>query len=197
MRRLLIVFGAACGGDNSNASIDAAPDTPPPGTCGTTTPWADAPALALGPTQETVVVAAHGKVYVLGGFNGTAQILDAVQVFDPALCTWGMGPALPKQVHHANAAVVDGTIYVVGSLQGGNFAAIGDVWAWNPATEIAWSTKQSMPAGTQRGSAVTGVIGGKIYVAGGFRAGAGVTEVSTFDPVANAWDTALPPLPMG
>lgn len=172
----------------------ASADDAPVVACETEAPWDEAPALPLGPTQETAAVAVDGKVYVLGGFHQDMGIVAAVQVYDTASCTWSMGPALPKPVHHANAAVVDGTIYVLGAMQTFNFTAIGDVWAWNPATETAWSTRTAMPAGTQRGSAITGVVDGNIYVAGGLRSGA-VAEVSMFDPVANAWTTNLPPLP--
>ena len=195
MRSVLLAVGCfACGDGSSSPAIDAAPDGVTQTTCETTAPWAAAPPLPLGPTQETAVVEAGGKVYVLGGFT-TAGIVAAVQVFDPQTCTWSMGPAMPKPVHHANAAVVNGTIYVVGAMETINFTAIPDVWAWNPATETAWSTKAPMPAGTQRGSAVTGVIDGKIYVAGGLRGGA-VGELSSYDPGANAWMTGLPAMPM-
>lgn len=195
MRSVILSVGCfACGGDGSGTSIDASPDGTQT-TCGTTAPWANAPALPLGPTQETAVVATGGKIYVFGGFTQATDIIAAVQIFDPATCTWSMGPALPKPVHHANAAVVDGTIYVLGSLETINFTALPDVWAWNPATETAWSTKAPMPAGTQRGSAVAGVIDGKIYLAGGFRGGA-VGDVSMFDPAMNMWTTGLPAMPM-
>lgn len=195
MRAMMIAFGCcACGDGASSTMLDAAPDTGPM-TCGTTTPWATAPALPRGPTQETAVVATGGKLYVLGGLTETAAVVAAVQVFDPATCAWSMGPELPKAVHHANAGVVDGTIYVLGSLETLNFTAIPDVWAWNPATDTAWSTKTAMPAGTQRGASVVGTIDGKLYVAGGLRNGA-VADVSMFDPVANMWTTGLPALPM-
>jgi Kelch motif len=138
MRSLVLAVGCfACGDGGNETSIDAAPDGTQT-TCETTTPWANAPAMPLGPTQETAVVATGGKIYVFGGFSSTAAVIAAVQIFDPASCTWSMGPALPKPVHHANAAVVDGTIYVLGSMETISFTAIPDVWAWNPATETAW-----------------------------------------------------------
>jgi N-acetylneuraminic acid mutarotase len=203
MRRASIGFtalaiGVGCGDDKSmmNPDVDAPSqsDGPPSGTCETTTPWAAAPAMARGPTQETAVVAVDGKVYVLGGFDESAAVIDAVQVFDTAACTWSAGPNLPKQVHHANAAVVGGTIYVVGAMQTLQFTAIPDVWSWNPATDAMWSVRASMPAGTQRGSAIVGVIDDKIYVAGGLRGGA-VAQLSMYDPAQDMWTTALPPLP--
>ncbi len=192
---LTALVAVGCGSDGGATAPDAAlAIDAPAGGCDDTAPWATAPALPLGPTQETAAVAVGGKVYVLGGFNGQLGVLDAVQVFDTASCAWSAGPALPRAVHHANAAVVGGTIYVVGAMVGLNFQVIGDVWAWNPATDAGWTARASMPAGTARGSAVVGVIGGTIYVAGGLRSGA-VAEVSAYDPLANTWDTTLPPLP--
>jgi len=47
---------------------------------------------------------------------------------------------------------------------------------------------------SEGGSAVAGVIDGTIYVAGGLR-GTAVAQVSAYDPLADRWDTTLPPLP--
>lgn len=194
MWRVLLVGCFACGDGSSSPAVDAAPDGVQT-TCETTVPWAAAPPLPLGPTQETAVVAVGPKIYVLGGFNATGAIVRSVQIFDTVGCTWSMGPDLPKPVHHANAAVAGGTIYVLGSLETTNFTAIGEVWAWNPTTDATWSPKAPMPAGTQRGSSVVGTIDGKIVVAGGFRGGA-VGDVQIFDPAANAWTEGQPAVPM-
>ncbi|MDQ3365357.1 MAG: kelch repeat-containing protein, partial [Myxococcota bacterium] len=170
------------------AAADAAP-----GSCDPATPWASHPPLPLGPTQETAVVAVASKLYVLGGFHTDLGVVSAVQIFDPAACTWSMGPALPKPLHHINVASVGGAIYVLGALETLSFTATGEVWAWNPASETTWSARTAMPAGTQRGSSVVATIGDQIYVAGGLRNGA-VADVSRFDPATNEW-TALPALP--
>jgi N-acetylneuraminic acid mutarotase len=190
MRRapwLLVI--AACG-DGGGTSTPDGQD----GACATAAPWSSAPALIRGPTQETAAVAVDGKIYVLGGFSEAASVVASVQVFDTATCRWSTGPELPKPVHHANAAEVAGTIYVVGSMETLSFTALPDVWSWNPATETGWTTRAPMPAGTQRGSAITGVLDGKIYVAGGLRGGA-VTDVSIYDPADDSWAPAAP-LPM-
>ena len=194
----LLAIATACGDDASMSTLDASADASgdaAPGTCDFGTGWTSAPAVRGGAIQETAVVALDGKIYVLGGFNGSIAIVPSVRVFDTASCTWSDGPDLPKAVHHANAAVADGTIFVLGSMQTGSFTAIGDVWAWKPATETAWSVKAPMPAGSQRGAAVAGAIGGKIYVAGGLRGGA-QTTLSAYDIAGDTWDTNLPPLPV-
>src|SRR5262245_10001733 len=83
--------------------------------------WSPEPAVLGGAIQETAVVALDGKVYVLGGFNAALQVVPAVRIYDVATCTWSDGPPLPRAVHHANAAVADGTLYVVGAMEGANF----------------------------------------------------------------------------
>jgi hypothetical protein len=117
--------------------------------CPTTSPWAVAPPLARGPTQETAAVAVGGKLYVLGGFDERGAVLADVQIFDPATCAWSAGPSLPAAVHHANAAVVDGTIYVVGAMMTISFRAIGDVWALTPGGRHHLATADG-DAGRQR-----------------------------------------------
>jgi N-acetylneuraminic acid mutarotase len=150
--------------------------------------------LARGPTQETATVAVDGKIYVLGGFDENLGVLATVQVFDVAACTWSMGPPLPRAVHHANAAVVDGTIWILGAMESLSFTPRGYVWSWTPAIDAAWTEHPAMPAGLERGAAVTGVIGGRVYLAGGLRSGA-VAQLHGFDPQTGTWDTTLPPLP--
>lgn len=176
------------GGDDDDEPGDG------PGACGQAAPWADGPALPLGATQETAVVELGGKIYVLGGFNGGVGVTDAVQVFDVATCEWSFGAKLPVPAHHLNAAVLGDTIYVAGVLLGSDFTPSGDTWSWAPAREAGWTVLPSMPLGTERGAAVAGAIGDKIYVAGGLR-GESVTDVSAYDVVQKTWSELLPPLP--
>lgn len=145
-------------------------------------------AVAQGAIQETAAVGVAGKIYVIGGFDDNEGITARVQVYDTQAGTWSDGPALPRAVHHANAATDGTTIYVLGALSGTNFTAIGDSWKLDPATDTQWTPIASMMAGRERGAAVTGVMGGKIYVAGGFRMVAASDQFDVYDPVANAWE---------
>ncbi len=193
MRRLSLLLALAACGDDAPTTPDATmlPDGVPPAGCVPSSGWLDLPPLANGPTQETATVALDRKIYVVGGFRGTT-VLDTVQVFDTEACTWTNGPALPRPVHHANVVVVGDTLWVVGAMEGLNFATHPHVWSWAPATETAWTSHAAMP--NPRGSSVAGVIDGTIVIAGGLRNGA-VPEVSSFDPVAGTWAT-LPALPV-
>jgi len=156
--------------------------------------WISGSPVAQGAIQETAAVAVAGKVYLIGGFDDNEGVTARVQVYDTALGTWSDGPALPQAVHHANAATDGTTIFVAGALTGTNFAQVGNVYSFAPATETQWQTRTSMTAGRERGAAVTDVIGGKLYLAGGFRGLAASQFVDVYDPSTNMW-TELAPLP--
>lgn len=191
---LLVIIAAGCGDDGPGMNPDGAPTSDGASACSAAAGWTAAPAVLGGPVQETAVVALEGKIYVLGGFDASLGVVKTVRVFDTATCEWSDGPELPKPIHHANAAVVGDTIYIVGAMQTLMFASIGDVFAWNPKTDAGWTTKTSMPAGTQRGASVVGAIGDVIYVAGGLRNGS-VADLSSYSTTGDAWNTNLPPLP--
>ena len=91
-------------------------------------------------------------------------------------------------LHHANVAVTEGKLYVVGFLVG-RFVASGRAFVHDPA-EGGWRELASMPDGTQRGAASVAVLDGDIFVAGGFRSGA-VADFSAYDPMSDSWRTLL------
>jgi N-acetylneuraminic acid mutarotase len=154
--------------------------------------WKALAPLAMGPRQETAVVELGGKIYVIGGFNLNVTVVGTVEVYDPAMDAWTAAAPLPEPLHHANAASVDGKIYVVGFLSGLGFSARGGAYVYDPGANT-WSPRAAMPEGTERGGAAVAAIGSKIYVAGGFR-GTSVADVSAYDTAADAWEL-LPPLP--
>jgi N-acetylneuraminic acid mutarotase len=130
-------------------------------------------------------------VWVLGGFDARGAAVRTVEVYDPASDSWRRGPDLPVPLHHANVAVTEGKLYVVGFLVS-SFVASGRAFMHDPA-EDGWRELASMPDGTQRGAASVAVLGGEIFVAGGFRDRA-VADFSAYDPASDSWRT-LPPLP--
>lgn len=196
MRRVLLLVLCGCG-DDATAAIDGATDGSGGDavtTCAPAPGWTPAPALAHGPTQETATVAVAGKLYVLGGFDENIGVLASVQVFDTATCAWQDGPALPRPVHHINATTIGTTIWVTGAIEAISFTSVGHVWSWDTSSATDWTIHAAMPATTQRGASVAGVIGTTIYLAGGLRSGA-VAEVSAFETTTGTWTTTLPPLP--
>jgi len=154
--------------------------------------WTALPPLGAGPRQETGVAALDGKIYVIGGFNSAGVVVPIVEAYEPSSRSWSTVAPFPRPVHHANTAAVGGKIYVVGALIEPTFRAIGDVYAYDPASN-AWSPKTSLPSGQERGACAVSVIGTKIYVAGGYRAGNGVADFSSYDTASDV-HAALAPL---
>jgi N-acetylneuraminic acid mutarotase len=181
-KALLLLTGCgllnACGGGSAQGrhSLDGGA----PG-------WRKLAALGKGPRQETAVAALGGRIYVLGGFTDTLAIVNRVEAYDPAADEWVETASLPIAMHHANVAVVNERIYVVGALIGGGFTAIGDAFVYDPGAN-GWTQLTSMPLGTERGAAGTAVIGTKIYVAGGFRQNRSVADFSAYDTANDSWE---------
>lgn len=195
------------------APSGASPTMPPPGVSppGVTAPGVP-PAEAASPTapeaplgepvqaplpalltvrQEHAVVALGGEVYVIGGF--TPMATATVEAFNPSSETWRSVAPFPVVLNHANAASVNGLIYVAGFYLGGSFSnADARVYAYDPALD-AWSERSAMPAGTGRASGCVASFEGKVYVFGGARA-ATVSDASVYDVATDAW-RVLPPLP--
>jgi N-acetylneuraminic acid mutarotase len=154
--------------------------------------WIPLPPLARGPRQETGVAALGGKIYVVGGFDAAGVVVSTVEAYDPATRAWSMVAPFPRVLHHANTAAVGDKLYVVGMLADGTFRAIGDTYVYDPATNT-WSMKTALPIGQERGAGGVAVIGTKIYVAGGFRAGNSVADFTSYDTATDMHAT-LPPL---
>ena len=137
------------------------------------------------------MVSVDGELWVLGGFDAASRIVELVEIYDPQAGEWRRGPDLPLPMHHANVAVVDGTVYVAGYLTGPSFAAQGAVFALG--SSATWERRRSMPEGTGRGASGVAVADGLLYIAGGFR-GSAVDDLSAYDPATDTW-TVLAKLP--
>ncbi|HTE52995.1 MAG TPA: hypothetical protein VK698_19215 [Kofleriaceae bacterium] len=197
----------ACGDDDGadpGGAVDAAGDAPDGGASSADTGaggpgWQALDDLPTGPVQETAVVALDGRLYVIGGIDGGLATRAEVLVYDVSSGQWDRAadaaPSLPIPIHHANASVVDGAIYITGALLA-DFDPIGNVWSWRPG-DPEWAEGTIMPLGSERGAAAVGVVDGLIVVAGGLGVptGSSVDTVSTYDPVSGEWDDAPPELP--
>jgi N-acetylneuraminic acid mutarotase len=175
---------AGSGGETGGPELD-------PTTAGRWEPFASLPA---GPRQETAVVALGDEVFVLGGFMG-ATVVDLVEAYDPEQGTWRTPAALPEPMHHVNAGVVGGRIYVAGFLQTVQFTTSGRLFVYDPADD-AWTEGTPLPLGREAGSSGVAVSGSRLYVFGGLRATQAVAEAQFFDVDLDAW-TPIASLPSG
>ena len=155
--------------------------------------------VAEGPhLQGNALVAAGGKVVLLGGFTAENAADEeqnlvsqtAVRAFDPATGEWSDLPPLPEPRSSFDAAVIGDTVYAVGgwSLQGEADADWHDTaWALNvsePTPE--WRPLADPPF--KRRALATVAHGGKLYVLGGMQdEGGPTTAVSVYDPASDAW----------
>lgn len=152
--------------------------------------WSEGPSL-LAPLQETAVVALRGEVYVLGGY-GTNGFGTRVEAYDPSTDQWRSVADFPANFHHANAAVVDDKIYVVGFLVAG-FQDDGRVFVYDPDTD-GWTEQTAMAPQRARGSSVVGVHDGEIYVVGGLKNAVPTADFDVYDPKTQTW-RPLAPIP--
>lgn len=154
--------------------------------------WQTKAALAQGPRQEVAVLTLDDEIFVVGGFDETAAVVPTVEAYRPADDSWRSITDLPIALHHPNAAVHEGKLYVLGSLTGITFSADPRGWVYDPADET-WTALAPLPAGTDRGGGVAVAFGEHIYVFGGVRSGA-VDDVSRYHPASDSWETlgALP-----
>jgi N-acetylneuraminic acid mutarotase len=152
--------------------------------------WTQAASLPGGARQELAVVGLGGQLYVIGGLDMNGGILARVERYDPQANRWMEVAPLPRAMHHVNAGVVNGQIVVAGGLVTG-FAAVGNVYLYDPGAN-AWTSGPSLPAGEERGAGAVGVIGERLYLAGGFRGDQSVADFSALE--GGAW-TRLADLP--
>jgi N-acetylneuraminic acid mutarotase len=130
------------------------------------------------PRQEHGTTAINDTtIAVLGGItvvgNGT-ETTDLLQLYDTTSDTWRTASAAPYKVNHPNIAAVGGKLYLLGGLTEGpvladismNWVAAKACHVYDPV-ENTWAGLPPMPNGTERGSAIVGVYGEMIYLAGG------------------------------
>ncbi len=112
----------------------------------------------------------ENKIWVVGAMTccfPREDVLERIQVFDPATKKWSQGPRIPANRLRGSAGAVmyKGKLYVVGGSTNGHDG--GDVnWfdVYNPATD-SWNSLADAP--TSRDHASATVIDDKLIVAGG------------------------------
>ncbi|CAH0694392.1 unnamed protein product [Spodoptera exigua] len=125
-----------------------------------------------------------GKVYAVGGFNGTLRV-RSVDVYDVAADCWAPGPALLARRSTLGVAVIGHVIYAVGGFDGATGLSSAEAL---DTREGVWRPIASMS--TRRSSVGVGVLGGKLYAVGGYDGASRqcLQSVERYDPAADAWE---------
>ncbi|KAI8625835.1 hypothetical protein F5Y19DRAFT_448934 [Xylariaceae sp. FL1651] len=173
--------------------------------------WTDLPPVGTGPVQEHGAAATSSDLYVIGGISLNASTASSppsrydVSAYNFKTATWRSVASLPLGLTHANAAEVDGKIYVLGGLTGDGKNAL---WIYTTACLVydpkldTWTELPPMAEDQGRGASAVGVFGTTVYLAGGLRSThlvpGGLEEtidtVTSYDVRTGVW-TTLPSLP--
>jgi N-acetylneuraminic acid mutarotase len=141
---------------------------------------------------------ADGRVYVVGGALCADEdnILDVLEMYDPATNKWTNGTPMPSpRFELAVARGGDGRIYAIGG-RGEEGSLLDVVEAYSPATD-SWTTVAPLPSRRTQLMAATSTDG-LIYVIGGLEATSDGTDsffskrVDVYSPKLNKWWTVPP-----
>jgi N-acetylneuraminic acid mutarotase len=132
-------------------------------------------------SQGLVVAAPNGKLYAVGGWNGS--YLATVEEYDPATNAWATKQPMPTARESLGlAAAPNGKLYAVGGYNGSYLATVEE---YDPATN-AWATKQPMPT-ARHALGLAAAPNGKLYAIGGDVNNTDFGTVEEYDPATNTW----------
>lgn len=140
----------------------------------------------------------NGKLYVVGGVPPAGYSTTTVEMYDPVTDTWTAKASALTTRALAGGGVINGKLYVVGGCVNSDcrIGVTNALEVYDPVTN-SWTSRAPLP--TPRYGAATGVINGRLYVAGGGTACPpcdAQTVVESYDPLTNEWRTE-PSLPAG
>src|SRR5687767_9164936 len=146
--------------------------------------------LSPAPLARTEVAAARvGRfIYVMGGFEReSGESTVATERYDIRRDRWTRVADMPVALNHAAAAAYDGDVYVLGGYAGRRdlSRAVSTLYRYDPGSD-RWTPLPSAP--TARGALAAGVIGDRLYAAGGANARDGaLTTLEIYDFRARRW----------
>jgi N-acetylneuraminic acid mutarotase len=162
--------------------------------------------------DEVRAVTIGGDAYIAGGtvrivdygepsnVPGVGERVEAESIanltrFDPERGAYEELPRMPEALNHIGMAAYRGDVYVVGGH--GNVLGGADArrsfFRYSPQTR-RWSRMPPMP--TARGAVAVGMIGDRLYVAGGMLRGEPLRTLEAFDFGSRRWER-LPDMPAG
>jgi hypothetical protein len=128
-----------------------------------------------------------GRIYVIGGIDGTGTTIRTVEAYDPTHNTWTTVSPLPGARDSAEAVTgPDGRIYVIGGTDSTG-ARRRTVFVYNPRSQF-WTTVTSIPSPSREDIAAAVGLNGRIYSIGGDSSGTTfLRRVDMYDLSSNSW----------
>ncbi|XP_041981896.1 ring canal kelch homolog isoform X2 [Aricia agestis] len=132
------------------------------------------------------VAAVGGRLYAVGGFNGTLRV-RSVDVYDVATDSWAPGPPLLARRSTLGVAAVGPVIYAVGGFDGATGLSSAEML---DTREGVWRAIAGMS--TRRSSVGVGVLEGRVYAVGGYDGASRqcLHTVEVYEPAADRWEPA-------
>jgi N-acetylneuraminic acid mutarotase len=139
--------------------------------------------------ERTEVAAARvGRyVYVVGGFSRSGQrTTSAVERYDLDRDRWKRVHPMPVGLNHTAAVAYRGDVYVMGGYASatGLNGPVATLYRYRPKTN-RWTKLASAPS--TRAAHTMGVIGDRLYVAGGARGGKALKTLEIYDFAGHKW----------
>ncbi|QDU89860.1 N-acetylneuraminate epimerase [Pirellulimonas nuda] len=143
--------------------------------------------------HECGFVECGGKFYLLGG-----RRQQSIGIYDPVVNAWTEGAIPPVEVHHFQAAAVDGEVWIAGGMTGPypNEKPLANVLIYDPKQD-RWRQGPEIPADRRRGAAGAVLHDGGLYLVGGIvdgHNGGFIPWFDRYDLKTGKW-TRLPDAP--
>ncbi|MEK7286941.1 MAG: fibronectin type III domain-containing protein, partial [Elusimicrobiota bacterium] len=108
--------------------------------------------------------AMDGKIYLIGGLDGSGNFQSLNEEYDPQADTWATKAPMPAPRSQIAAATQGGKIYVFGGWDGNFFNIKSMTEVYDPVSNI-WAKRANMGLGRRQAAAAA--ANGKIYVISG------------------------------
>jgi N-acetylneuraminic acid mutarotase len=133
----------------------------------------------------------NGKLYVSGGVLADNTLTKSLLAYTTATNSWATKASLPVGSYGGVTGVISGQLYVLtGKCVGCSSTGVTTarrLYRYNPASNT-WARLADAPAPHLMG--VAAVIGGKLYVVGGYDATGRITAaLHRYDPATSSWST--------
>jgi N-acetylneuraminic acid mutarotase len=168
---------AGCGGEREPAAVAG---------------WESLRPATLERTE--VATARVGRfIYVMGGFEPSGETSAATERYDIERDRWRRVADMPVALNHAAAVAHKARVYVLGGYSGrtGLSREVATLYRYEPGRD-RWRRLPSAP--TARAALAAGVIGGRLYAAGGAAKGTALKTLEAYDFKRRRWRSG-PDLP--